>query len=121
MNFADLDKLSDDDLSRAVLNAMYPLPRVIVTGVIPVQVYEVEHAEQGCRELRAWLDTQSLPKRIHNAYLHWIEFCETSTREARDELRTGRKRKEFEDGQRRLENRQRIATEASRELPRPPR
>lgn len=33
----DLAHLSDDDLSRAVLKAMYPIPQLIVTGVIPVR------------------------------------------------------------------------------------
>lgn len=121
MSDATLDNLSDDDLSRAVLQALWPIPQVLVTGVIPIHQAEVDNARQRCAELREWLGKQSLSRRIHGAYEHWIEFCESSIIEAEDELRTGKKRGEFERGQQRWQDEQRRASAVALGLPKPTR
>lgn len=118
-----LDGLSDGDLSRAVMQAMWPLPQLVVTGVVPVTQGEIDNARQRCLALREWLGQQSMSKRIRLAYEHWIEFCEKSIVDAENELRTGRKRREFEEGQKRLqqESQRASSVRAALNLPRPPR
>lgn len=117
----DLDKLPNDDLRRAVLQAMWPIPQLIVTGVIPVKQPEIDNARARCAQLREWLNSQSMSRRVKAAYNYWIEFCEDSVVRAQDELRTGEKRREFEAGQRRLSQEQQRASAVASNLPRPPR
>lgn len=117
----NLDKLSDDDLSRAVLQAMWPLPDLIVTGVIAVPQTDIDNAKCRCVSLRKWLSEQQMSNRVRGAYLHWIEHCENSIVRAEDELRTGSLRREFEAGQQRLRDEQQRASLAATNLPRPPR
>lgn len=117
----DLDRLSDDDLQRAALQALWPIPQLLVTGVIPVKQDEINAARQRCNKLREWLNAQDMSGRVRSAYQGWIDFCENSIVEAEDELQTGKRRREFEDGQRRLSDDRRRASQAASGLPRPPR
>ncbi len=74
-----------DDLSAAVLNAMWPLPRVIPCAIDERDLPKLREAKAKCAKWREWAEAESsLDARTRAAYLKWIAFCESDN--ARAEL-----------------------------------
>jgi hypothetical protein len=110
----------DSDISRAVLDALWPLPRVL-PGPWEIDRNELDQADRGCIELRKWVNRQHLSPELREAYLHWVDFAESDNRRARIELETGTQRGEFEARQAEVDAKLKRAHALSEDLPRPPR
>jgi hypothetical protein len=81
--------IDSDTLSRAVLDAIGELPRVIPCLVYADDLPELEDAENNCAKLREWAEnSEELDKRTRREYLEWVRFCERDNAEARKMIET---------------------------------
>jgi hypothetical protein len=86
---------ADDDLRRAVLKAMQPLP-CVNPGYTNSE--QLEYQRRRCVKWRTWAESaELLDERTRLAYLHWIEYCEYQNARGEEELKTGRREKEYQE------------------------
>jgi hypothetical protein len=85
------------DVDRAVLNALWPLPRVIPgPWVRASDQRELDAATERIAQLRAWIETADLTWTERRAYRGWLNFCENDNRSSQNEIRTGKRRRSLD-------------------------
>lgn len=93
-----------EDLSRAVLKAMWPLPALNPCMVSEKDLPELKRCKEKCQKWREWAENEpTLDKQTRRAYLEWVEHCEYTNARAEKEILYGEDRKRHEEYKRRTE------------------
>lgn len=115
---APQDGPSNDDLQKAALHNLWPIPRA--SKWYPKSDAELDQQQRWVDEKRAWVATIE-DRRIRDAYAGWVDYVEKNIAENREENRTQAAANERAASRARYDAERRRGYDLAPTLPKPPR
>lgn len=109
---------SKDELQAAALHNLWPLPSF--NDVYPKSELELAEGDAWCARTREWANTLE-DAHVKRAYLGWVEYVEHGIAENREENRTHKHRREFDQWRAKSDAASKRATALASQLQKPAR